>query len=418
MPRGKVPGVVSMLLLAMLLVSEIVGWMAFGGNAMRVGLVIGVLMLGLVPVALCVAQNRPVWLARLCPIHVVILSGLMAVGLAALGVALWRGNDPYFIAADAYHWFIEGLAMAIITAAIFGRASAGDAARAVAIIGLLVGLTCLVAFTLGTLRIFDGGTHFVNNLGIARLIVGRGTPQLMIIIVTAAAWRCRRWDAMTRCLLLVAWAVLALALAVTLKRTLWLSFPIAAAAAIMSRRWLLYIVAATVAFGPVIAVAAMFMPQTVGQIAQGTAETLTYNPGFTIAETLSRRSEQLQSVWPYIIEHPGGHGFGASVFAYWSHGQTYAQVHYIHNFYAYYALQLGVGLLMVVVLLTGWLGWTWLREDERTSDWGFAVRGALGCLVALAINGMSLVATHTLFAGLAIGLGIIGSAKLRQERLR
>ncbi|MCC6680709.1 MAG: O-antigen ligase family protein [Phycisphaeraceae bacterium] len=405
-------------LLAAALVGEVLGWVLLEGDAARALLV--TLLLGpfLLAAAWRVLRNRPVTFPRLRPGHVGVLVVWAGIGVAALVIAMLSLNAPYYIAADLYHWFVEVLLVALLTAYVFGRGSASDAAWITAVTGLIVGLVCVATFVLGSLQLTKGGTHFVANLGVARLIVGRGTPQLMFLIVTAALWWHRSWDGRTNLALTLAWLLLAVAMAATLKRTLWLSFPVAALWVILPRRWLL---AGLLGMAPVLVLAGCVyaaMPESINQLAQRAADALTYNPSFTVEETLARREAQLQSVWPYIVDQPAGHGLGASVFAFWTRGQTYDDVHYIHNFYAYYGLQLGVGLLLLTMLSAGWLGWTWLNQPGQKGDWGFATRAALGCLVALAINGMSLVATHTVFAGFALGLGLAGAAKLRTFDIR
>ncbi len=400
-------------LLAAVLAGEVLGWVLLDSDTTRALLV--TLLLGpfLLAAAWQVLWNRPVRLPRLRPAHVCVLMVWAGVGVAALVIALLYQNTPYYIAADIYHWFVEILLVALVTVWVLGRGEASDAAWIVVMMGLLVGVICVVTFLLGTLQLTHGGTHYVGNLGVARLIVGRGTPQLMFLIVTAALWWRKSWDKRTNRLLVLAWLLLAVALAATLKRTLWLSFPVAAMWVILPRRWLL---AGLAGLAPLVVLAGCIyvaMPRTINWMAQRAANALTYNPSFTVEETLARREAQLQSVWPYIVDQPSGHGLGASVFAFWTRGQTYDEVHYIHNFYAYYGLQLGVGLLLLTLLLAGWLGWTWLNQKGDEGVWGFATRAALGSLVALAINGMSLVATHTVFAGFALGLGLVGTAKLR-----
>lgn len=406
-------------LLAAVLLSDVAGWVIFRGDAARAVLITTLLLGGLGFVILWAIHGGTATLPRLGVTQTaVLLAATLIGGLGFMLAVLWH-NDPYYVAADLYHWFVEGLVAVVVTAAILGRGTAQDAARAVAVIGLLVGAVCVAVFVLGTFRVVSEGTHYVNNLGIARLIVGRGTPQVILLAVVAAAWRADRWDRATRLLLALAIPLLLFGLAVTLKRTLWLSFPIAAACAVLPRKWL----AGGAVGGALLAVAALVLvlalPRTTDRLLTGAAGVLTYNPGFTVQETLARRSEQLGSVWPYIVEHPYGHGLGASVFAYWTRGQTYADVHYIHNLYAYYALQIGVVPTLLLLLLAGLLMWRLARQDDRADDWGFAARAGLAGLVALLINGVSLVPNHTFFAGFVVGLGMIGSAKLaRKERGR
>lgn len=402
-------------LLAAALVGEVAGWVVFTSDPPRAGLVTMLLGGGLWLLLLWVIHGGVARLPRLGAVNSAVLLIVTVIGGAATALAVLQHNDPYYVAADVYHWFIEGIAAVLVTAAILGRGTAQDAARAVAVIGLLIGIVCVTIFTLGTLRITSEGTHFVNSLGIARLIVGRGTPQMILLAVVAALWRANRWDRVTRVLLAIALPLLLIGLAVTLKRTLWLSFPIAAACAVLPRKWLFGGAVMSCVVVPVIITVALLLPQTTEQVLRTAASGLTYNPSFTVEETLARRGEQLGSVWPYIVEHPYGHGLGASVFAYWTRGQTYAEVHYIHNLYAYYALQLGVLPLLFVLLLAGLLMWRFARQDDAADDWGFAVRAGLAGIVALLINGMSLVPTHTFFAGFMIGLGMIGSAKLMQK---
>src|SRR5690606_6665136 len=100
---------------------------------------------------------RTVTLPRLRPTHVAALLGVALVGVIALALALARGNNPYYVGADVYHWYVEGVLVALVTVAALGRGSARDAARGVAVVGVLIGVVCVATFVLGTLRMIDGG---------------------------------------------------------------------------------------------------------------------------------------------------------------------------------------------------------------------------------------------------------------------
>jgi hypothetical protein len=403
-------------MLGALLVAEVLGWIASDSDSARAAIVCAVMALLLLPAVLRLSLRKPVWIPRLTPTYATIALSFALIGFYALVVALFRGNDRYYIAADLYHWYIELLLMAAVTLWVLGHAQPVGVARTIALYGLIVGLLGLAVVALGSVGLSTRGGHYVRSLGVLRLIIGRGTPQLLLIVVTTALWYSRYWDRATRLLLLAAWLLLLLCLAATLKRTLWISFPIAAAVAILPRRILLLVGIALLFWVPMLAVMGFVFPDLLADLLHQAANLLTYNPSFTIEETLARRGTQLQSVWPYVLDNPLGYGFGAEIYAFWTRGQTYAEVHYIHNLYAYYVLQLGIAPVVILAMLALWLAQTFFDVYDQPTAWSFCARAGLGCLIALALNGASLVPTHTIFAGFAIGVGVLGAVKCRAVR--
>jgi hypothetical protein len=118
------------------------------------------------------------------------------------------------------------------------------------------------------------------------------------------------------------------------------------------------------------------------------------------------RHEQLSLVAGYVFGEPFGHGLGAEFLTYWPSENTYGYVHYIHNLYVYYLLQLGWAgclLLFSSYALVLWMLW---RRLDRDSEMDWAVRAAFAGILCILVPGVTMVSLHSVFAGFVLGFGV------------
>ena len=118
------------------------------------------------------------------------------------------------------------------------------------------------------------------------------------------------------------------------------------------------------------------------------------------------RYEQIGLVAGYLFGQPWGHGLGAEFLTYWPSENTYGYVHYIHNLYVYYLLQLGyLGCLLLFssYLIVMWLLWRRIDQGDPL-DW--AVRAGLAAILSVLVPGLTMVSLHSAFAGFVIGFGV------------
>jgi O-antigen ligase len=324
---------------------------------------------------------------------------LAIVGAWGVFLALAHANEPYYLLADAYHWFVELVLIALITIWALSRSDAEQIVTIIAIFGLVQGVVGLITFWLAVNGIVPGA-HLVPSVGIWRFDAIRGFPEFMLIPVTAALIGADVRKIWLKGLLWLAFASLIIILILTLKRTLWVSYALAVVLLLAPRLMTLLIVGTTLLFA-VVLIEYSLDPRLLAE----SFEFLTYNPNNP--DSFSGRLAQIYSVLPHIAEEPLGHGFGTKVEAYWPRRDIYGFVHYIHNLYLSYTLQLGIGGMLVIAMVGGWFFWRhWSLLQHRT-EWQWIIRGGLASLFALAVNGLMLISTHTVFAGFVIGLGMV-----------
>ena len=139
---------------------------------------------------------------------------------------------------------------------------------------------------------------------------------------------------------------------------------------------------------------------------------LSYNPRYSVEDTMTDRMHQLQDVsgtWNWVR----GYGFGAE---FWIHDpgeEVTMKLHYIHNLFFFYLLQYG-GLLTILVLLV----WLWVQIQLASSygrhngDWDWLLAGSLGSHLAIMLNGLTILSTHSVLSGMAFGCGHVALAAL------
>ncbi len=324
---------------------------------------------------------------------------LAIVGVWGVFLALARANEPYYLVADAYHWFVELVLVALFTFWALSRSDAEQMVTVIAIFGLIQGVVGLLTFWLAVKGILPGA-HLVPSAGIWRFDSIRGFPEFMLIPVTAALIGADVRKIWLKWVLWLAFGSLIIVLIITLKRTLWVSYALAVVL-LLAPRLMSLLIAGTALLFAVVLIEYSLDPRLLAE----SFEFLTYNPNNP--DSFSGRLAQIYSILPHIAEEPLGHGFGAKVEAYWLGRDIYGFVHYIHNVYVSYTLQLGIGGMLVVATVGGWLFWKHWGLLQHKTEWRWILRGGLACLFALAVNGLMLISTHTVFAGFVIGLGMV-----------
>ena len=334
---------------------------------------------------------------------------MIGLGMYGLLIAVARRNGPYYIAADIYHWFFELLLMAAITMWAVARSESIGIAIALALQGIILGGMGIFTFVAGTAGLPLHAGHIVENLHIWRLELSRGFPELPLLFITAALLikKRERWPKSVRILLWISFAIYFPCLIVTLKRSMWLSYLGGVVLMLIPRRKLILGAVVGLLSLPVIASFVIVFRNAIMSMLLGMADMLAYNPAYTVEDTLGERVKQILSVLPYIIKNIYGYGMGAQFYGYWPGENTFGVIHYIHNLYVYYILQIGLPGFLLMLLAGVWFLWMLMSCMDRNPDWNWMLRATFSCVAVIAVNGMVLVSIHTAFAGLVVGLGML-----------
>lgn len=336
---------------------------------------------------------------------VAVLAPVIFVTIYGYGIAVTRGNDPYYVAADLYHLILEIGLVALLTVWVLHRRAERDVQVLVIGVGLATGGVAFGASLLGAVGLVETGGHFVESVGLWRMFAGRGFPLVPLTLCTAllasgrVSPRLRPW-------LWLATGLLFIDLVLALKRAMWLTYlgvlPILFWRAATLRVLLLGGVIAL----PAALAATILRPDIVLGVFYFLNSLLTYNPNYTILDTLMERYEQIELVAVYLFGQPWGHGLGAEFLTYWPGENTYGYVHYIHNLYVYYLLQLGyLGCLLLFssFLIVMWLLW---RRIDRGDPLDWAIRAGLAAVLCVLVPGLTMVSLHSAFAGFVVGFGV------------
>ena len=336
---------------------------------------------------------------------VAVLAPVIFVTVYGYGIAVARGNDAYYVAADLYHLILEVGLIALLTVWVMHRRSERDVHVLVIGIGLATGGVAFGGSLLGAAGLIETGGHFVESVGLWRMFAGRGFPLVPLVLCTAlvasgrVSTRLRPW-------LWLATGILFIDLVLALKRAMWLTYlgvlPILFWRAATLRVLLLGGVIAL----PAVLVATILRPDIVLSVFYFLNSLLTYNPNYTILDTLMERYEQIELVAGYLFGQPWGHGLGAEFLTYWPGENTYGYVHYIHNLYVYYLLQLGyLGCLLLFssFVIVMWLLW---RRIDRGDPLDWALRGGMAAILCILVPGLTMVSLHSAFAGFVVGFGV------------
>ena len=346
-----------------------------------------------------------------------LVMGTVMVGIGAYGlmIAILKHNSPYYIAADIYHWFFELILMAVLTMWAVARSDSIGIAIALALQGIVFGSMGLFTFVAGTIGLPVQAGHIVANLHLWRLELSRGFPEIPLLFVTAALFvkKRERWPKPVRILLWISYAIYLPCLFVTLKRSMLLSYLGGVALLFIPRRKM--ILGATIGLVslPVIASFVILFRNAIIKMLSGFAALLTYNPTYSVEDTLGERVKQILTMVPYLFKNMYGYGMGAQFYGYWPGENTFGVVHYIHNLYIYYLLQIGVPGTLLMLLMGAWLSWMLVSCMDRNPDWNWVLRASFSCLAVVAVNGMVLVSIHTCFAGLVLGLGMLAYIRVK-----
>lgn len=407
-------------LLFLVLTAEILSYFASSSDAIRamaVSMVFAIVTL-MVVLAWCMSPSFSVRKYFGRPLAIVLILG--AVGLYSLVVALYNGNNPYYLSADIYHWFIEFLFMIIFSMWAFEYAGSRDIAMAAGIYGVVLGLLGFAVFAMGTAGLLTSEIHrghMVESLGIWRLTGTRGFPELLLVFVTAALFAGKPSDKTLKFILWVAFILLLFDMIVTFKRSQWFSYMGVFAIIIMSKRNLAICFLTGLLAIPIFSTFVLLFPDAVVDFLKGAGKAVEYSSGFSTESTLALRVIQITSVFPTLADNPLGLGLGAEFHTYVTSELVLKKAHYIHNLYVYYLLQFGAVGTFVVTAVGGWLIWTFWRYLDFVYEWDWVIKAGMAGLIIVAVNGLVLVSTHTVFAGFFVALGLTAIARIRTDTL-
>lgn len=339
---------------------------------------------------------------------------LMAAGFYAVLLGILRHNDVYYFAADIYHWWVELIFIAYFTFAVGMHIRPAVLVKGLLTLSVILGSLTLLVVVLGSLGLATGGGHQVQAIGVWRLEASRGYPILLIILLFCSLRAKIELSLVWRWVRVVAFVLLMLALALTLKRTLWLVFLGANVFIFAPKRYLTFgLVSLPFVLGGVIMLYVLvpgIFQTALGEI----ASKLTYNPNYLVEDSLGERIQQVMLLAPYIGNWMG-YGFGAVFYTYWPAENTFGYVHYIHNLYVFNILQLGYIGFVLFVLAYFMLGRNLWKIIGSPSEYEWLARGVFAAIAAMMASGMTIVSTHTVFNGLVVGLGMIVVAQVRSQ---
>lgn len=334
------------------------------------------------------------------------LTAMLVAGVYGIAMGLKHDCRPYYLAADSYHWLFEVVAIAITFHLLLSTEDEDTVSK------IMLGLAFAVAAAgiLGVAGAYAGvvkhGGYFQGGSRLWHLKGGQNYPQIMLTMVTVLLVRGnlprhRRFFAM------IVGAALLLLMVLTLKRTMWLSFLITL--------WFVLLRNRQIALVSVLGVALM-IPFTTYVIVQGSEyfdvlNFLTYNPNYTVSDTISDRTFQLKGAVRLMDWE--GHGFGAEFRIRDPGTNQLEQLHYVHSLFILYALQFGA--IVTFLISAAWLALQvgLARSYNASKEWDWLVAGALACNIGVEINGLTLVSAHSVYAGFSLGIGYLALTKSR-----
>jgi len=334
-----------------------------------------------------------------------VLTPIFFVTAYGYAIAAARGNSGYYIAADLYHLILEVCIVALLTVWVLHRRSERDLQVVIISIGLSTGAMAFFGSVLGAAGLVETGGHFVESVGLWRMFAGRGFPLVPLALCTALLARHASVPPSLRPWLWLATGLLFIDLVLALKRAMWLTY-VGILPLLFWRASTLRVLLVVGMIGlPAALLAMVLRPDIVLNAFHFLNSLLTYNPNYTILDTLMERWEQIELVAGYLFLQPWGHGLGAEFLTYWPGENTYGYVHYIHNLYVYYLLQLGyLGCLLLFSSFAIVVYLLWRRMGRGDSlEW--ALRAAIAAIICILVPGLTMVSLHSAFAGFAIGLG-------------
>lgn len=333
-----------------------------------------------------------------------------AIGLWGVLLGWFRGNDLYYVAADVFHWYIEGIAVAVLCAWAISRSTPATVARGLTAAAAAIAAVTFAGAVAGHRGLLETGGQQVLNGLLWQIKMGVNYPQTLLIFVAAACLIRRTGQRRS----LFAWFVLGalgVILILTFKRTMWLSTAFVMCFLFVPRgKALRSLVVSAVVF----IIAANFY-----LVSWGTPldilDALSYNPDYTVEDTLTDRRRQLNDALDEWRTQGGGQGFGAELYVFMPDTRKVDVTHYIHSNYVYWLVQLGLPGLVLILGLWVSMARRLCNQIDMGGDWEWLLRASLAGLVTLALNSLTLNATHSLYAGLTYGIAAMALARARQD---
>ncbi len=392
-------------IILLILMAELFSFILFDSDVLRAGLVssilLGVTFFGLL--AAFLKKNMRIRLKELQPFALL----MIVVGVGGYGflLAVLGGNNVYYIMADAYHWFIEFTLAVLLIIWLLKNETSEDAKDHIVNWSILSAIVGLGVVLLGTLHLLPNGGHVIGSLGLWRLELGRGFPEYLLIPVTAVLVGSLN-NKKTKPL--IAWLLLMLVLIFTFKRTLWGSYLVVVPFLLMSKKAIRVTLLLSVYLLIAGILVVVLFPGLVERAVFSMLDMVNYNPNYTTEDSLLERVQQISSAARYVQIKPWGYGLGAEFYTYWPGGNDWGTVHYIHNLYLFLLLQFGMpGFAFIVLGLLGTF-WLFFRQLNIVPEWDWCLRTGIAGLMAILINGLTLLSIHSVFASLLVGLGYFG----------
>lgn len=398
--------------LLLILSAEVVASAVSRSDVIQAAVVSSVITLIIVPIFMrwFITPRRTLFVNESSIPYIGIVIILSVVGFWGIWLGLFHGNKLYYLLADTYHWFIELVFGTVFSIWALNRIYKPE--RMVLIIGiygLVLGVIGILTLHLAMKGAW-AGAHAVGNTGLWRLDTVRGFPEFILIPVTAALFLVKHQKTWVRLLLWLTFLLLLAVFVVTLKRTMWISYFLAIFLMLSPRFMLIMMIVG----GGLLSIVLFFDPIDTSFLIEN-SQFISYHESGSSSESFSGRAEQLKAVMPYIMTNPLGHGFGAEIYIFWPHEDIYGFVHYIHNLYVYNLLQIGIIGVLIIIGIGIWFVQQYWKSLCYPSEWGWLVKAGLANFFALAVNGLMLVSTHTIFAGFSLGLGAVALMKAQRK---
>lgn len=320
-------------------------------------------------------------------------------GFLGYGVlrAIYHGNDQYYLLAELYHWFVELTLVAIVTRLALTGTPA-DSAKVMIIACFLVGSFTAMLVAGCYAGIVPGGGYFQAGSLFWHLKAGVNFPQVPLMLALLALFRCSSIGNSYRAMGWIGVVSCGVLLVLTLKRTMWLS-TIGCIACAMLPKGQIRQAATWISLLGIIVIAGVIAR---GSEVFGLLDFMTYNDAYSVSDTMEDRTNQLSDA--VRLFSTAGEGLGAEVDIYKVNINKVDRVHYIHSLYVYQIVQFGIPIGVAALLLLFWMTLNVLSQSNRPAVNDWRADAGLACLLAVAINGVTLVSLHSAFAGVAFGV--------------
>lgn len=409
----------------------------------QVVLSVGFVALGALTALAVIVQTvcgRPRDLGR-SAVHALMIA-LFLLAVAFLVVGLLRGNDPLLAVGDFFHFAIEIVFFFLLAYAVLGsRAEIQLFIRLFLAITLLLGVVILLLYASNAIVGTPAGSLRAD--GLFQLQLGPSFPlaHFLFFIVLLV---CEHGK--LRSLLLLACTLLLLfALALTFKRTFWIASVLSLACVYWLARRRRAKTRFTARLNLVLPAVLLICVAVAGGVAADRYAQARL--GLNIVDTLSVRFmalfgdhsvavqgrwQQYQDALDLMARNPLGYGLG-SEFNIYNPGRVVLElsqgkytkvvadrVHYVHNVFLHYGLQLGVLGALVYYAAVGWFLWS-VQRSLRVAELGLdrsVLLGSFAAVLGLILAGATTVASNThyisLFMALAMRLGTLAQRDHRQ----